>query len=90
MRSAPRAFTVDDGPEPGTTARVLDTLERECMRASFFLLGRKALAQAGESCCFTTARRRPSPCCRRCCANRDYRVVHVIAVPRHASAVPER
>ena len=37
-------LTFDDGPEPGTTARVLDTLKRECVRASFFLLGRSALA----------------------------------------------
>jgi peptidoglycan/xylan/chitin deacetylase (PgdA/CDA1 family) len=29
---------------PGTTARVLETLKRECARASFFLLGRNALA----------------------------------------------
>src|SRR5262249_48754300 len=33
-----------DGPAPGTTARVLETLKRECARASFFLLGRNALA----------------------------------------------
>ena len=37
-------LTFDDGPESGTTARVLDTLKRECVRASFFLLGRSALA----------------------------------------------
>jgi peptidoglycan-N-acetylglucosamine deacetylase len=37
-------LTFDDGPEPGTTSRVLDTLRRECVQASFFLLGRSALA----------------------------------------------
>src|SRR5262245_61990320 len=37
-------LTFDDGPESGTTARVLDALKRECARASFFLLGRNVLA----------------------------------------------
>jgi peptidoglycan-N-acetylglucosamine deacetylase len=37
-------LTFDDGPEAGTTARVLDALKRECVQASFFLLGRSALA----------------------------------------------
>lgn len=37
-------LTFDDGPEPGSSARVLDALKRECVRASFFLLGRHALA----------------------------------------------
>jgi peptidoglycan-N-acetylglucosamine deacetylase len=37
-------LTFDDGPWPGTTARVLDALKRECVRASFFLLGRNAAA----------------------------------------------
>jgi peptidoglycan-N-acetylglucosamine deacetylase len=37
-------LTFDDGPVPGTTPRVLDALKRECVRASFFLLGRNALA----------------------------------------------
>ena len=37
-------LTFDDGPLPGTTTRVLDALKRECVRASFFLLGRNALA----------------------------------------------
>jgi peptidoglycan/xylan/chitin deacetylase (PgdA/CDA1 family) len=37
-------LTFDDGPESGTTASMLDTLKRECVRASFFLLGRNALA----------------------------------------------
>ncbi len=37
-------LTFHDGPAPGTTARVLEALKRECARASFFLLGRNALA----------------------------------------------
>jgi peptidoglycan/xylan/chitin deacetylase (PgdA/CDA1 family) len=37
-------LTFDDGPWPGTTAAVLDALGRECVRATFFLLGRNALA----------------------------------------------
>ncbi len=37
-------LTFDDGPAPGTTPRVLEALKRECVRASFFLLGRNALA----------------------------------------------
>ena len=37
-------LTFDDGPLPGTTTRVLDALKRDCVRASFFLLGRNALA----------------------------------------------
>src|SRR5262245_62638642 len=37
-------LTFDDGPEPATTPRVLDALKRECVRASFFVLGRSAVA----------------------------------------------
>lgn len=37
-------LTFDDGPWPGTTARVLDALKSECVRATFFLLGRNAAA----------------------------------------------
>jgi peptidoglycan/xylan/chitin deacetylase (PgdA/CDA1 family) len=40
-------LTFDDGPWPGTTPAVLDALKRECVRATFFLLGRNALAQPG-------------------------------------------
>lgn len=41
---APRevVLTFDDGPLPGTTAAVLDVLKRECVRATFFLIGRNA------------------------------------------------
>ena len=35
-------LTFDDGPWPGTTDRVLDALRRECVKASFFLLGHSA------------------------------------------------
>lgn len=37
-------LTFDDGPWPGTTGRMLDALKRECVKASFFLLGRNAVA----------------------------------------------
>lgn len=37
-------LTFDDGPWPGPTAKVLDALKRECVRATFFLLGRNAVA----------------------------------------------
>jgi peptidoglycan/xylan/chitin deacetylase (PgdA/CDA1 family) len=37
-------LTFDDGPEPASTPRVLDALAHECTKASFFLLGRNALA----------------------------------------------
>ena len=35
-------LTFDDGPWPGTTPKVLDALKRECVHATFFLLGRNA------------------------------------------------
>jgi len=31
-------LTFNDGPEPPTTARVLDIRERECVRTSFFAM----------------------------------------------------
>jgi peptidoglycan/xylan/chitin deacetylase (PgdA/CDA1 family) len=37
-------LTFDDGPWPGTTTAVLDALKRECVRATFFLIGRNAAA----------------------------------------------
>ena len=33
-------LTFDDGPWPGTTTAVLDALDRECVRASFFCSAR--------------------------------------------------
>lgn len=46
LQLAPKevVLTFDDGPWPGTTNRVLDALKRECVQASFFLLGRNAVA----------------------------------------------
>jgi peptidoglycan/xylan/chitin deacetylase (PgdA/CDA1 family) len=37
-------LTFDDGPWPRTTPRVLDALKRECVHATFFLLGRNVTA----------------------------------------------
>jgi peptidoglycan/xylan/chitin deacetylase (PgdA/CDA1 family) len=37
-------LTFDDGPWPATTSRVLAALARECVRATFFLIGRSASA----------------------------------------------
>src|SRR6202162_1074812 len=37
-------LTFDDGPWPGTTEHILDALRQECVRATFFLIGRNALA----------------------------------------------
>jgi peptidoglycan/xylan/chitin deacetylase (PgdA/CDA1 family) len=37
-------LTFDDGPAPGTTNRILDALAAECVRATFFLIGRNAKA----------------------------------------------
>jgi peptidoglycan/xylan/chitin deacetylase (PgdA/CDA1 family) len=37
-------LTFDDGPFPATTSRVLDALRRECVKATFFLLGRNVQA----------------------------------------------
>ncbi len=37
-------LTFDDGPSPGTTTRVLNALARECVKATFFLLGQNAAA----------------------------------------------
>ncbi len=37
-------LTFDDGPWPTTTPKVLDALKHECVRATFFLLGRNVQA----------------------------------------------
>ena len=37
-------LTFDDGPWPATTPKVLDALKHECVRATFFLLGRNVEA----------------------------------------------
>ena len=36
------ALSFDDGPDPECTPRVLDILEREAVRGTFFLIGRRA------------------------------------------------
>jgi peptidoglycan/xylan/chitin deacetylase (PgdA/CDA1 family) len=38
-------LTFDDGPWPATTERILDALRLECVRATFFLIGRNAAAR---------------------------------------------
>jgi peptidoglycan-N-acetylglucosamine deacetylase len=40
-------LTFDDGPAPGTTERVLEALQAECVRATFFMLGRNVAAHPG-------------------------------------------
>ncbi len=37
-------LTFDDGPTAGTTPEILDALARQCVRATFFLIGRNAEA----------------------------------------------
>jgi peptidoglycan/xylan/chitin deacetylase (PgdA/CDA1 family) len=37
-------LTFDDGPAPQTTAAILDTLAKECVKATFFIVGRNAEA----------------------------------------------
>lgn len=37
-------LTFDDGPLPPYTGRILDTLDRHCVKATFFLIGRMARA----------------------------------------------
>ncbi len=33
------ALTFDDGPDPETTGRILDVLDRHCLKATFFMVG---------------------------------------------------
>ena len=40
-------LTFDDGPVSGSTAAVLDALARECVRATFFVIGRNAQGLPG-------------------------------------------
>jgi len=44
LRAKELVLTFDDGPWPGTTPKVLDTLKAECVQATFFLLGRNVEA----------------------------------------------
>lgn len=46
LRRKELVLTFDDGPWPGTTPKVLDALKHECVRATFFLLGKNAEASA--------------------------------------------
>ncbi|MEI8278021.1 MAG: polysaccharide deacetylase family protein [Hyphomicrobiales bacterium] len=45
LRNKELVLTFDDGPWPTTTPRVLNALKAECVRATFFLLGRNTDAQ---------------------------------------------
>jgi peptidoglycan/xylan/chitin deacetylase (PgdA/CDA1 family) len=40
-------LTFDDGPMPGLTRQILDTLDRFCTKATFFQVGRMAVAYPG-------------------------------------------
>ena len=44
LRDKEVVLTFDDGPLPGTTDRVLESLKAECVQATFFLIGRNAAA----------------------------------------------
>jgi peptidoglycan/xylan/chitin deacetylase (PgdA/CDA1 family) len=44
LREKELVLTFDDGPWPGTTTRILDALKNECVRVTFFLLGRNTAA----------------------------------------------
>jgi peptidoglycan/xylan/chitin deacetylase (PgdA/CDA1 family) len=44
LRRKELVLTFDDGPWPGTTPKVLDALKAECVRATFFLLGKNVAA----------------------------------------------
>jgi peptidoglycan/xylan/chitin deacetylase (PgdA/CDA1 family) len=44
LRKKELVLTFDDGPWHGTTPKVLDALKHECVRATFFLLGKNAEA----------------------------------------------
>ncbi|WP_020175818.1 polysaccharide deacetylase family protein [Methyloferula stellata] len=37
-------LTFDDGPNPGTTDHILDALAKQCVKATFFIIGREAMA----------------------------------------------
>lgn len=39
-------LTFDDGPMPNTTPAILDILAKECIRATFFMIGKRAEASA--------------------------------------------
>lgn len=39
-------LTFDDGPNPPTTTKILDALAKECVKATFFMVGQNAAANA--------------------------------------------
>ena len=47
LASKELVLTFDDGPWPGTTPKILDALKRECVHATFFLLGQNAEESPG-------------------------------------------
>jgi peptidoglycan/xylan/chitin deacetylase (PgdA/CDA1 family) len=47
LRRKELVLTFDDGPWPATTPKVLDALKGECVRATFFLLGKNTEAAPG-------------------------------------------
>jgi peptidoglycan/xylan/chitin deacetylase (PgdA/CDA1 family) len=47
LRKGEFVLTFDDGPSPKTTPKVLEDLRRECVRATFFLVGKQAEAAPG-------------------------------------------
>jgi peptidoglycan-N-acetylglucosamine deacetylase len=47
LRPREVVLTFDDGPWPATTPRILDALAKECVRATFFIVGQRAAASPG-------------------------------------------
>lgn len=45
LRAKEVVLTFDDGPMPGVTDRILKTLDAHCVKATFFVVGRMALAE---------------------------------------------
>ena len=45
LRAGEVVLTFDDGPMPGVTDRILKTLDAHCVKATFFAVGRMALAE---------------------------------------------
>jgi peptidoglycan/xylan/chitin deacetylase (PgdA/CDA1 family) len=42
LRDHEIVLSFDDGPSPATTAKVLEALAAECVRANFFIVGERA------------------------------------------------
>jgi peptidoglycan-N-acetylglucosamine deacetylase len=42
-------LSFDNGPEPEVTSHVLDTLAKHCLKASFFVMGRKVVTREGRA-----------------------------------------